>query len=252
MVQFLSISHILYKQRQRQKECCLCKVCLNIRLKYRAIINCLKEGVEKTDSLSAYFGHGIKCPMGSNGYFQENCIYGLCEEAGCSPNNVKYTTNEFNVPEKVDYHQFVKESYEYTSKKTNEKKEGSRTVRKTFTEEFLKLKEDLDKMGPSYLHHRFEIKNDQYIWPQILDESEIEYVFHMDYSENIQCTPKSEPQDAHFNSKQTSLHCTVIYSPHSTNKEYIYACHFSDCKIHNAGFTESVLRDLLRKYPDYR
>ena len=54
---------------EREKECCLCKVCLNIRLKYRALVHYLKEGVEKTDSLTEYFGHGVKCPMGANGYY---------------------------------------------------------------------------------------------------------------------------------------------------------------------------------------
>lgn len=237
---------------EREKECCLCKVCLNIRLKYRALVHHLKEGVEKTDSLTSYFGYGIKCPMGENGYYQDQCISGLCEEQGCSAETVKYSLADFKVPEKIDYQQFVKEGYTYISKKTKEKKEGSRTVRKVFTESFESLKENFDSMGSSYLHHRFEIKNDQYLWPLVLNETQHGYVFHMDFSENIQCTPKEEPQDAHFSSKQTSLHCTVVHSPHSNRKEFLYAYHLSDDKLHDASFTESVTRDLLMRHPDYK
>ena len=148
----------------------------------------LKHGVETTDSLTEYFGHGIHCPMGPNGYFQDKCISGRCNK--CSLNSVKYSLDDFDVPEKVDYHQFVREVFEYTTKKTKEKKKGSRTVRKIFTDDFTKLKDNFDKLGKGYLNHRFEIKNDRYIWPQILNESQLGYVFHMDYLENINCTPK--------------------------------------------------------------
>ena len=58
---------------EREKECCLCKFCLNCRLKYKEMIKHLKKDVEKTDSLSEYFGHGIVCPKGPNGYFQDKC-----------------------------------------------------------------------------------------------------------------------------------------------------------------------------------
>ena len=36
-------------------------------------------------------------------------------------------------------------------------------------------------------------------------------IFHFGYSENIQTTQKFEPQSAHFNIKQSSLHCTVAH-----------------------------------------
>ena len=39
---------------EREKECCLCKFCLNCRLKYRGMIRYLKEDVDKSESLSDY------------------------------------------------------------------------------------------------------------------------------------------------------------------------------------------------------
>ena len=71
----------------------------------------------------------------------------------------------------------------------------------------------------------------------------------MDYSENLSCTPKFEPQDAHFSSKQTSLHCTVATKPFIGEKFYLY--HLSDDKNHDAAYTISVMEDLLLKFPDH-
>ena len=59
-----------------------------------------------------------------------------------------------------------------------------------------------------------EIHNDAHHWLQILsnfDLFQLNYIFHQDYLENINCSPKFDPQDAQFTSKQTSLHCTVVY-----------------------------------------
>ena len=73
----------------------------------------------------------------------------------------------------------------------------------------------------------------------------------MDYLENISCTPKYEPQDAHFSGNQTSLHCTVIYKPDRLEKEYVYAYHLSDDRTHDSAFTSRVTRDLLDKFSDF-
>ena len=162
----------------------------------------------------------------------------------------KYSANDFDIPKIVDYDQFVIEDYEYTNKK-GEKKSGKRTVRNHFSEQFVDFKANFDKCRVSYMHHRFEIKNDVYRWPLILNDSKLGYVFHMDYSENISCTPKFEPQDAHFSGKQTSLHCNVIRKPYLPKDQQYYAYHFSDRKIHGSVYTMSVMKDLLRICPDY-
>ena len=52
----------------------------------------------------------------------------------------------------------------------------------------------------------------------------------MDYSENVSCTPKYEPQDAHFSGNQTTLHCTVLNAPDKPDEQCIYVYHLSDDK----------------------
>ena len=69
---------------EREKESCLCRVCLNCRLKFNALLKHLKEGTVKTHSLSEYFGNGIICPKGIHGYFDEKCIAETRGNEGCS------------------------------------------------------------------------------------------------------------------------------------------------------------------------
>ena len=111
-----------------------------------------------------------------------------------------------------------------------------------FSEPFELFKANFDANGLLYLVHRFEYKNDQFHWPQILDLTDLGHVYHMDYSENISCTPKFEPQDAHFSGKQTSHHYTVIHEP---SGEILYVYHVSDDRTHDAAFTNHVLCDLI-------
>ena len=108
---------------EREKATCLCKVCLNFRLKYKALTKHLKDEVEVTNSISEYFGSGITCPKDINGYYQRKCIAGECEMDGCTPTKTKYTNKHFDIPKTVEYNQFVLETYEYTNRK-GEKTEG--------------------------------------------------------------------------------------------------------------------------------
>ena len=74
---------------------------------------------------------GITCPKGIHGFFNQECIAGECFNPNCSPDNKKYTEGDFDIPDRVHYHQFVLEVYEYTNK-SGLKKEGKCTVPKTF------------------------------------------------------------------------------------------------------------------------
>ena len=236
------------KPTEREKESCLCKFCLNIRLEYTALSNSLKDDVEKSTSLSEYFGHGITCPKNANGYYDLKCIISQCRNSDCSPMSTMYSESDFIDIEKcITYHQFVIENYEYTNRK-GVAKVGCRTVRKPFQETMLQLKQKIDSNAFVYLKHRFEIKNDTFLWPNICDASWLGYIFHMGFSENIACTPKHEPQDAHFSGKQT-LHCSVVHVP---EKECIYSYHLSDDKVHDSAFTESVLLDHQETFPDFK
>ena len=127
--------------------------------------------------------------------------------------------------------------YNYRNKK-GEKKDGKRTIRKSFRETFAKFKTNFDAVGQLYLLHRYECENDHFYWPHILEHSELGHVFHVDYFENLSCSPKFEPQDAQFSGQQTSLHCAVCHEPDS-QVSYVY--HVSDDKFHNSAFTNSVM-----------
>ena len=53
--------------------------------------------------------------------------------------------------------------------KKGEFKTGSRTAKKMMEESFHDVIKDTEAKRSIYLKHRYECKNDQYVWPQILD-----------------------------------------------------------------------------------
>ena len=119
------------------------------------------------------------------------------------------TTEHFTVPEDdIRFNQFVVDKYTYTTRK-DEEKEAKRTVRQSFRETFSDFKQNFDELRDKYLLHRYGVKNDQFHWPQIKEDATLGYVFHQDFFENTSCSPRFEPQDAHFAAKQASLHCRV-------------------------------------------
>ena len=98
-----------------------------------------------------------------------------------------------------------------------------------------------------YLTHRYQVCNDSYYWPQILNTiGDLEPIYHMDYSENITQSIKYEPQEPHFNKKQYSLHCTVKHE--EDKSKYFY--NFSDELNHNFAFTYSVVKHLIHLDPE--
>ena len=96
---------------------------------------------------------------------------------------------------------------------------------------------------------RFEIHNDVHHWLQILSDSDLGYIFHQAYSENISGSPKFDPQDAHFSSKQTSLHCTVVYD---NEKDLKYVYNISNNKGHDSAFTLLGTKDLMEIFNDFK
>ena len=72
------------------------------------------------------------------------CLRSSCDNENCSAHKVKYSMDDFVIPENVEYHQLVKEVFEY---KKDETKKGSQTIRKTFMENSQNLKKILIKRG---------------------------------------------------------------------------------------------------------
>ena len=218
---------------------------MNLRLKFNELHEHLADKTKKTHYITQYYGSKILCESDINGYFRLECLSPSCENNDCKVTPM-FDDSAFKKPQKVTYDQFVTDTYTYLNE-NSEKKEGKRTIRKQFSETFDKFKAEFDGNAKAYLLHRYEIINDAFVWPQIRDDSSLGYVFHQDYSENITCIPKYEPQDAHFLGKQTSLHCTVIYPP---NEQICYGYHLSDDKKHDSIYTQLVTTDLLDHFPD--
>ena len=57
---------------------------------------------------------------------------------------------------------------------------------------------------------------------------ELGKIYLMDYSENLTGVPKYDPQAAHFNKSQYSLHCTVCIETSNEKPDYTYFNHFSN------------------------
>ena len=75
----------------------------------------------------------------------------------------------------------------------------------------------------SYLSHQYQVHNNAYYWLQILSTVDtMGPIYHMDYLESIPQLFKNEPQSSHFNKRQYSLHCTVMYNASIHHHKYIY------------------------------
>ena len=92
------------------------------------------------------------------------------------------------------------------------------------------------------------MSNDKHQWKNILGTvSKYGPIFHMDYSENLALAPKYEPQSAHFNKKQYSLHCIVGHcTDNNDDGQYKYYYHLSDDITHDYAFTGYVVEDVLK------
>ena len=93
------------------------------------------------------------------------------------------------------------------------------------------------------MKHRFQIENDRHHWKNILTMND-GVILHMDYSENVSGSPKKEPQDAHFNKKQFSLHCTVGHEPDKN----VFFYHLANERNHDHNFTDKVVNSLVSRY----
>ena len=153
-----------------------------------------------------------------------------------------YDLSCFKDQRDVKFHQFVVEEYPYLSKK-GEMKSGKGIIRKDFNEAIQEFINICDGKQSAYLLYQFEIKNDLLHGPQILSDTDVGYLFHQDYSENISCTRKYGTQEVYFSSKQLSLHCTVVYG---SERESKYA--YINDKGHDSAFTLLVTKDLMEQF----
>ena len=161
--------------------------------------------------MSHTFAQGITCAKTENGYYDLKYITSTCPRCKLVPTLL---IDNFDVPIAnlpvtcLSFEQYERRRFPCIDNDAN--KESTRTVRVTITEPYSDFCQNIEKQRREYLLHRFECKNDDFVWPLVLANDQLGYVFHLDYSENITHTTKEEPQEAHFNGNQTSLHCTVV------------------------------------------
>ena len=188
------------------------------------------------ESISTFLIGNCPCNKVDNGYWSLNCINGKCNgcQSKCTPVLFPNMSNEL-----LPCYQFERTKTPYFSKKSNEPKFSCKTERIAHSN----TAQMLMKIQEEYLVHRYEVENDKREWKLILHTvPTYGPIFHLDYSENIQLTPKREVQAAHFNKPQYSLHCTMMHyfdiiKQEEANK---YFFHFSLDMTH-----DSVLPKLL-------
>ena len=137
------------------------------------------------------------------------------------------------------------------SRKDGKTKKTKRAERIDHAQNAVFLRNNLRDARKEYTYHRYQLCNDKYEWGNILTTVQIDSpIYHMDYSENLQITPKYEPQSAHFNKKQVTLHCTVAHTLEEGEHLNKFIYHLSDDNEHDNGFTFTVIGDLINFYPE--
>ena len=107
------------KPCEREKESCLCKFCLNLRLRYNEMNKILKDKNEIEESMTKYFSNGCTCEPSENGFVKLECITGTCSNCQISPlHDISAYDEQHKI---VRFHQFVVDEYTYISKKKENK-----------------------------------------------------------------------------------------------------------------------------------
>ena len=192
----MNMKPFLLKNPTEKENMCLHKYCLNLCLLFNTLMEHSRNNGPSFDSISKLFMHTSSCEYHSNGYWKSECCLGKCSDCNSieRPQLPKMEAT-------LSYYAFEATKHEYT-----------RTERVSKKGTAFELYNCLWNQRSSYLYHQYQIENDKYVWPQILETTnKFGRIFWMDYSENISGTPKFEPEDARFAKKQLTLHCTVSY-----------------------------------------
>ena len=237
---------------EKEKVLCMCKRCLNTRLTFDVIMSHMRKyGGEEYQSISDYLMAHCKCVKNANGYYDLKCCLGECSE--CKDNNPPNVPG-LDIGVKINYFIYETTKTPYADK-NGVQKLSQKTERVSYQNVDIKdVVHNFLESSREYLLHRYEIANDKYVWKNVLNTvSKIGPIFHFDYSENIQLTPKYEPQSAHFNKKQFSLHCTVAHVGDidgDDDDRFKYLYHISDDNKHDYGFTFSVVESIINTFDE--
>ena len=152
---------------------CLCKLCLNCRLLFQEIMNFeRKNGGMPLDSITEYFMCNCECPKSSNGYYSWEPVSGKCRNCKKLPFH-KLTSETICPNELVTFSQFeeTETPYKTKDKKTGEmvEKNSKKVERVHHTKSLAEAIKQLNKLRIKYLAHKYQVYNDIYHWPQILN-----------------------------------------------------------------------------------
>ena len=105
---------------EREKLTCLCKECLNLRLRFCELMKYVKDPNKKLTSMSKYYSHGCDCELSENGFHQLKCITGDCDDCSMGP---MLSNEDFEIPKNdIKFYQFAVHTYEYFNKKGEKKR----------------------------------------------------------------------------------------------------------------------------------
>ena len=145
----------------------------------------------------------------------------------------------------VKFHQF---EFRPSGKVNTKGKPKYHTARVEHLAAVSEVKDKLDTMAADYLLHRYEVANDNHVWPIIRN---CKKTAHIDFSENLgtnssRMQTKLEPQSLHFFGSQISLHCTLLQEPSDCGDRILDR--LSDVLKHDVSFDYMVLVDIMNKY----
>ena len=226
---------------EREKILCMYGFCLNLHFKFMSLMSeCKRQGGKSYTSSSGYSMEHVTCSKGSHNYWNLECCNGECTDCSNIVPELQISDNQTVVL----YNEFCAEKKHYLHHITKLEKVTTCVERKTKTLDVLSLKSLVDDKSNDYLLHQCMINREKHIFQKLIQStSEIGDISWIDFPENLANTPKHQPQDAHFNQRQSSLCCTVqITLGDAKDNRYIY--HLSDINVHNASYTSAVTEDL--------
>ena len=154
--------------------------------------------------ISSFYLSNCQCAKEQHNYFSRKCCQGECPTGGTLTPTLSIKKGTI-----VTYYQFENVIEDFVVKRGRDKgktKETTRTERVIYRKDAEEVTKTLIEVKQVYLLHLYQLAHDSFHWKNILAANVP--IFHMDFSENISLTPKHEVQDAHFNERQASLHCS--------------------------------------------
>ena len=79
---------------EREKASCLCKACLNLRIRFNELKKHMKD--KTVDSMTQYYSHSCTCAKSENGFLKLQCLTSTCDN--CNIKQAMPTNDDFIIP----------------------------------------------------------------------------------------------------------------------------------------------------------